>query len=501
MDTTEALQELEELQQKLFALNYALSAINLDAVTAAPPDTAEGRGLAQGVLSSYLYPLAYGTETGELLSYLTAHKAELSERDARIVEEMKRSYDETHQMPQEEYVAYQVLLGEAQSVWYKAKAANDYAAFAPYLEKIIDANRRIASYMDASRPAYEVLLDSYERGLTTQQLDAFFDQLRSVIVPLLHRIQTEGTPIDDSFLYQEYPIEQQRQLSDYLMEVLGIDRAHCSIAETEHPFTSNFDRNDVRITTHYYLHDVASSMYSVIHESGHALYELGVSETYDHTALAGGVSMGIHESQSRLFENMFGRSEGFINRIYPKLLELFPSQLSGVSAHDFYRAVNKVEPSLIRTEADELTYCLHIMVRYEIEKQMIAGTVTVQDLPALWAQKMQEYLGIDVPSDREGVLQDSHWSGGAIGYFPTYALGSAYAAQFVHRMQQDFPIYEAVAEGDFSKINAWLDEHIHQYGRFYPPAELFRRCCEAEFDPKYYTDYLTQKFSKIYQLD
>lgn len=499
MDTTQALQELEELQQKLFALNYALSAINLDAVTAAPPDTAEGRGLAQGVLSSYLYPLAYGTETGELLSYLTAHKAELSERDARIVEEMKRSYDETHQMPQEEYVAYQVLLGEAQSVWYKAKAANDYAAFAPYLEKIIDANRRIASYMDASRPAYEVLLDSYERGLTTQQLDAFFDQLRSVIVPLLHRIQTEGTPIDDSFLYQEYPIEQQRQLSDYLMEVLGIDRAHCSIAETEHPFTSNFDRNDVRITTHYYLHDVASSMYSVIHESGHALYELGVSETYDHTALAGGVSMGIHESQSRLFENMFGRSEGFINRIYPKLLELFPSQLSGVSAHDFYRAVNKVEPSLIRTEADELTYCLHVMVRYEIEKRLIGGTLAVKDVPAEWNRLYKEYLGIDVPDDTRGCLQDSHWSGGSFGYFPSYALGSAYGAQMLRNMEQEMDVWGPVSKGDLSGVTGWLREHIHKYGGMMEPADIVKNAC-GDFDPTVYTDYLTKKYSELYGL-
>ena len=354
--------------------------------------------------------------------------------------------------------------------------------------------------MDESQPPYDVLLGLYEQGLTTAQLDSFFARLQETIVPLLKRIREQGRVIDDSFLYQEYPIEKQRELSDYLMEILGIDRAHCTIGETEHPFTMNFDKEDVRITTKYHKNNFTSSMYSVIHESGHALYELGVGDEYQYTILAGGVSMGIHESQSRLYENMLGRSEAFIQRIYPKLVELFPKQLSGVTAQDLYLAVNQVEPSLIRIDADELTYCLHIMVRYEIEKKMIAGEVAVSELPALWAELMKEYLGVEVPNDRDGILQDSHWSGGSIGYFPSYALGSAYAAQFIHRMEQDIPVYELVAQGDFQTINAWLDTHIHQYGCFYSPAELFRRCCGEEFDPQYYMDYLTQKYTKIYRL-
>ena len=500
MTVEKALQQLEELQRKIYALQYAESAISLDAVTVAPPDTAKGRSLAQGVISGYLYPLISGKETGDLLTYLTEHKEELTPLSARQVEELQRKYDEIHRMPEEEYTAYSMLLNDAQDVWHKAKAQDDYQAFAPYLERIIEANRKKAAYMDESQPPYDVLLGLYEQGLTTAQLDSFFARLRETIVPLLKRIREQGRVIDDSFLYQEYPIEKQRELSDYLMEILGIDRAHCTIGETEHPFTMNFDKEDVRITTKYHKNNFTSSMYSVIHASGHALYELGVGDEYQYTILAGGVSMGIHESQSRLYENMLGRSEAFIQRIYPKLVELFPKQLSGVTAQDLYLAVNQVEPSLIRIDADELTYCLHIMVRYEIEKKMIAGEVAVSELPALWAELMKEYLGVEVPNDRDGILQDSHWSGGSIGYFPSYALGSAYAAQFIHRMEQDIPVYELVAQGDFQTINTWLDTHIHQYGCFYSPAELFRRCCGEEFDPQYYLDYLTQKYTKIYRL-
>lgn len=500
MTLDEALYQLKDVQQKIYALQYAGSAISLDAVTVAPRDTAEGRSLAQGILSGYLYPLISGEETGKLLDFLAGHKDELDPLRARQAEELKRQYDELHRMPEQEYVEYSMLLNDAQAVWHRAKEEDDYAAFAPYLSRIIEANRKQAAYIDEKKAPYDALLGQYERDLTMEQLDGFFSELRQTIVPLLEKIREKGQVVDDSFLRQDFPIEKQRELSDYLMALLGIDRAHCTIGETEHPFTMNFTKNDVRITTKYDRGNFISSMYSVIHESGHALYELGVGDEYQYTVLSGGVSMGIHESQSRFFENMLGRSEAFIRLIFPKLKELFPKQLAGVSARDLYLAVNKSEPSLIRTEADELTYCLHIMVRYEIEKKMIAGEASVQELPALWNQKMKEYLGVEAPNDREGVLQDSHWSGGAIGYFPSYALGSAYAAQFMHRMEQDLPVNDLVARGDFRKINAWLDEHIHRYGCFYPPAELFKRCCGEEFDPRYYMDYLKKKYGEIYRL-
>ena len=241
-------------------------------------------------------------------------------------------------------------------------------------------------------------------------------------------------------------------------------------------------------------------MYSVIHEGGHALYELGCDDKYNYTILSGGSSMGIHESQSRFYENLIGRSHAYITHIFPKIKELFPGQLADVDAEQFYRAVNKVQPSLIRTESDELTYCLHIMVRYEIEKQLIAGTLEVKDVPAEWNRLYKEYLGIDVPDDKHGCLQDSHWSGGAIGYFPSYALGSAYGPQMLSKMKEELgDVYEDVAKGDVSKVTGWLREHIHSHACFYKPGQLFENCC-GKFDAKYYTDYLTEKYSKLYNL-
>ena len=284
------------------------------------------------------------------------------------------------------------------------------------------------------------------------------------------------------------------------MDVLGLDRRYCGIAETEHPFTTNFNNKDVRITTHYHEDNVASSMYSVIHEGGHALYELGCDDCYNYTFLAGGVSTAIHESQSRFFENIIGRSEAFINSIYPKLQELFPEQLKDVSAETFYRAVNKVQPSLIRTEADELTYCLHIMVRYELEKQLISGELNVCNVPAQWNKLYKEYLGVDVPDDTRGCLQDTHWAGGMIGYFPSYALGSAYGPQMLSVMEkQRGAIAGEVARGDLSGVRSWLKENIHRYAGFYRPAELFKRAC-GEFSAQYYTNYLVEKYTKLYGL-
>jgi len=306
--------------------------------------------------------------------------------------------------------------------------------------------------------------------------------------------------VDDSFLNAHYPIEKQRELSDYLMKVMGMDRTHCGIAETEHPFTINFGSNDVRITTHYHEDNVASSMYSVIHEGGHAIYELGIGKEYERTFLGGGVSMGIHESQSRLFENIIGRSEEFIALIFPKLQELFPEQLAGVDAHAFWLAVNKAEPSLIRTEADELTYALHVMVRYELEKAIIAGELAVSDLPAAWNAKYKEYLGVDVPDDTHGVLQDSHWSGGSVGYFPSYALGSAYGAQMMESLRRDVNVEEAISSGSLKPIVDWLGERIYRHGCMYDPSVLLHNCCGAEFDATYYVRYLTEKFTKIYNL-
>ena len=495
----QALEALDKHQQTLAAYGHALGVVYLDASTVAPKGTWEGRGRTMATLSEITYRLETDPAVGEMLSYLETHLDELDPIHKRQVEVLRKSYDQTCKIPAEDSIAYSVLMNDAQAIWEKAKNENDFDAFAPYLEKIVAYNRKFAGYYNPDMAPYDALLNKYEEGMNMETLDAFFAKLRQVIVPLTAKIQA-APQIDDSFLHRHYGVEQQRKFSDYLMEVLGLDRNYCGIAETEHPFTTNFNNKDVRITTHYYENDLASSMYSVIHEGGHALYELGADDCYNFTALQGGVSMGIHESQSRFYENIIGRSRAFIHAIFPKVKELFPEQLADVDEEMFYKAVNKAEPSLIRTAADELTYANHIMIRYELEKQLIGGTLEVKDVPAAWNKLYKEYLGIDVPNDAMGCLQDTHWAGGMIGYFPSYALGSAYGAQMIAKMQEEIgDVYEDVANGDLSKVTAWLKEKIHRHASFKKPGALFEEVC-GKFDAKFFTDYLTEKFSALYDL-
>lgn len=498
MDLQTMLQQLEDLQRKCFAYDSASSALYLDGVTVAPRDTAEGRGIAQGILAGERHTLMTCPETGKLLEGLSQQREELSPLQWRQVEELTRSYRQLTRIPPEEYKAYARLTNDASDLWHKAKEQDDFSLFAPILEKVVATTRTFAGYYNPEKAPYDALLDEYERGMNTTFLDSFFTALREKLVPLIQAVGKKP-PIDDSFLYQEYPIPAQRALSDYLMDVLGLDRSHCGIGETEHPFTLNFTNKDVRITTRYDKHNVAFSMYSVIHEGGHAKYELGIGDDLQYTCLAGNTSMGIHESQSRFYENIIGRSRPFVEAVFPKLRKLFPTQLSVVTPEMFYRAVNKVTPSLIRTEADELTYSLHIMIRYELEKALMDGTLAVRDIPAAWNRLYKEYLGIDVPDNQRGCLQDSHWSGGGFGYFPSYALGSAYGAQMLDNMEREIDVWEPVSRGDLGPVSRWLGEKVHRYGGFLTPAAIIQNAC-GNFDPNVYVRYLTKKYSELYSL-
>ena len=495
----DAIARLDEIEATASAYGHAMGVLSLDAATAAPRGSAEGRGKTMAVLSSVIYELAASDDTRELTKYLSDHADELDPVHRRQAEIRKRDCEQLTRIPQEEYVAYNVLLNKAEGIWRVAKQNNDFAAFAPTLSEIVAFNRKFAGYYDAEKEPYDALLNEYEEGLTMQTLDAFFARLRGVIVPLVHAISEKEQP-DTAFLEQSYPIEGQKQLAKYLMDVIGLDPNACPIAESEHPFTCGFNNKDVRITTHYYENHPTFSMFSTIHEGGHALYELGVEDAYNGTCLTGGASMGIHESQSRFYENIIGRSLEFIELIFPKMQEIFPQQLAGVTAWDLYRAVNKAQPSLVRTESDELPNALHIMIRYEIEKQLIAGTLEVADVPAEWNRLYKEYLGVDVPSDTQGCLQDSHWSGGSIGYFPSYALGSAYGAQMKHVMESELgPIAPCIARGEIGTITAWLREHIHRFGNFKKPAAIFEDAC-GKFDPDFFANYLQEKYSRLYEL-
>ena len=496
---SDAVARLDEIEATVAAYSHAMGVLSLDAATAAPLGSAEGRGRTMAVLSNVIYSLAAAPDTRELLQFLTAHAEELDPEHRRQVEIRKKSCDQLIRIPQEEYVAYNVLVNKAEGIWRVAKQQNDFASFAPILEEIVAYNRKFAGYYAHEKLPYDALLNEFEEGLTMETLDSFFGKLRSVIVPLVRAIGEKEQP-DTSFLDQSYPIEGQKQLARYLMEVIGLREETCTIAESEHPFTCGFNNHDVRITTHYHEFAPTFAMFSTIHEGGHALYELGVEDRYNHTCLTGGASMGIHESQSRFYENIIGRSLEFIELIFPKMQEIFPDQLKNVTAYDLYRAVNKAQPSLVRTESDELTYCLHIMVRYEVEKQLIAGTLSVQDVPAEWNRLYKEYLGVEVPTDTLGCLQDSHWSGGMIGYFPSYALGSAYGAQMKHVMENDLgPIAPMIASGNIAALTAWLGEKIHRFGNFKKPDAIFEDAC-GKFDAQYFADYLTEKYSRIYGL-
>ena len=498
MEWNEALAKLAELQKKLYAYDTACGALTLDAATVAPKGTAEGRGVALGVLAGEKHKLFASSQVGELLDFLWDRGDELDQLHRRQVEELRRSYAQLKRIPAQEYMEYTRLVNEAEDLWRRAKEASDFELFRPALEKLVAFSIKFAGYYDPDKAPYDALLGEYERGVDMAYLDQFFATLRERIVPLIRAIG-EKEPPDDSFLHRHYPVEAQRRFSDYLMEVLELDRDYCGLGETEHPFTHCTHNKDVRITTHYYEDDVSASMYTVIHEGGHAKYELNICDEVQYTRLGNGVSTGVHESQSRFYENLIGRSKPFLEAIFPKMREFFPEQLKDVTAERFYHAVNKVQPSLIRIGADELTYCLHIMVRYEIEKRLIGGTLAVRDVPAAWNELYQEYLGVEVPDDKHGCLQDSHWTYGDFGYFPSYALGSAYGAQMLKNMEGDMDVWGPVSRGDLSQVSAWLKEKVHKFGGLLEPADVVKNAC-GPFDPTVFADYLEKKYSALYDL-
>ena len=500
MTLEEARAALLKLQARQSAYAHAMDLIWYDGDTAAPKGTAANRAHSLEILSEEAYRISTGAETVALLEFLDEHKAELSARERRMVELLLKEIRRLQRIPLDEYTAHQRLTVEAGDVWERAKAASNFALFEPYLERLFDDAKRFARYCAPDKDPYDYWLNEFEEGLDQAKCDAFFSTLRAHIVPLLAEIRTRE-PISNAMLMGHFPAPEQEKLARRIMDVMGLDPAHVGLASTEHPFTASLGSHfDERITTHYYEDYVASSLYSVIHEGGHALYDTNSADDLAYTVLDGGVSMGIHESQSRFFENLLGRSRPFCEYLFPVLKELFPAQMAGHTAEEFYRAVNRAEPDLIRTEADELTYPLHIMVRYELEKRLMAGGLTVRELPGEWNRLYREYLGVEVPDDAHGVLQDIHWAQGAIGYFPSYAFGSAYGAQFLRRMRETVDVDGCLRAGNFAPINRWLRERVWRFGRAYKPAELFERATGEAFDPTAFTSYLEEKFGELYQL-
>ncbi len=501
MDISTAKIEFSQFQRKAFAYQHALGMLSYDSETCMPRGASENLGETIGVLSQEIYKLQTSQELTDILSVLKSNISELDSQTKKELEEIMLEREKIEKIPMDEFAEYEMVKNAAQQAWQTAKANNDYESFKPSLQKIIEINKKFAKYVKPEEEnIYNTMLDDFERGITTDVLDDYFAKIKVALVPLIAKIKEKPAPRVD-FLFRNYPAEGQRKIASYLMDVLCIDKNHCAIGETEHPFSTNFTKHDVRITTHYKEDNLASSFFSVIHEGGHGLYELNTGDELAKTVLGSGTSMGVHESQSRFWENIVGRSLEFCKLVFPKLQEIFPEQLSDVTAEEFYAAVNKVESDLIRIEADELTYSMHIMIRYEIEKQIMSGALSMDELPAVWNKLYKEYLGVEVPDDTNGILQDVHWSLGYFGYFPSYSIGSAYSAQITAALEKDLNLNELISKGDLSPILEWLTERIYKHGKMLSPSEVIQNCCGEDFDPKYYVEYLTNKYSKIYGLN
>lgn len=502
-DVQNRLNLFRELVRKIKSYEEAIGLIYWDMRTGLPKKGVEGRSEVVGMLSGEMFKLSVSDEMGAHLEALAQPEieAQLDPVSRKMVRECKKEYDRSKKIPPEKYQAYVVLTSQAESVWEEAKHKGDWAMFQPYLEKIVAANQEFIELWGFAGKRYDTLLDMYEPGMTVEKLDQVFGALREKTVPLLRELQASANRPETGFLKQSFAKEKQKQFSLFILKEMGYDFDAGRLDETVHPFATGLNPGDVRITTRYLPDDVVSALFGTIHEGGHALYEQNISKDLFGTNLCTGTSMGIHESQSRFWENMIGRSRPFWNRYYGDLQKTFAGQLDNVSVDQFYRAINEAKPSLIRIEADELTYNLHIMVRYEIEKALFDGTIKVSDLPAYWNAKYQEYLGIVPPDDGVGVLQDVHWAGGSFGYFPSYALGNMYAAQIRATLLREMPDFEAKIErGELHPIKEWLTEKVYRHGKLLDPAELIRGISGEDLNPDYLVRYLEEKYKDIYRL-
>jgi carboxypeptidase Taq len=489
--------------KKMNSYGEALNVMYWDLRTGAPRKGMEARSEVIGELSADLFKMSVSDQMGGYLDVLLEPNTfeQLDAINRKIVTECKKEYDRSKQIPPEKYQAYVVLTSQAESIWEEVKPKSDFATFSPYLEKIVAINREFIDLWGYTGHPYNTLLDMYEPGMTVDKLDQLFGELRTKLVPLVSAIQQSPNKPHRSFLQQQFSIQLQKEFSLFTLKQMGYDFEAGRLDESAHPFATGLNPGDVRITTRYLQNDVTSALFGTIHEGGHALYEQNISPDLIGTPLCTGTSMGIHESQSRFWENMIGRSLPFWKQYYPKLQEHYPEHFSKVPVELFYRGINDVKPSLIRIEADELTYNLHIMIRYELEKELFSGAIQVHELPAAWNAKYKQYLGIEPTNDGEGVLQDVHWSGGAFGYFPSYALGNMYAAQMRHTLLEQMPDFEEKIErGDLIPIKDWLTERVYKHGKLLTPTEIIVQVTGEELNPTYLIQYFEGKYKDIYKL-
>lgn len=497
----ENVNALKARTAEVINLNYAASVLSWDQQTYMPPGGAEARAEQLATLRKYSHQVMTADETGRLLE---AAEREIAGLDAEsdevgLVRVIRRDFDRLTKLPSQHVVEFSKTTTIAHETWVKARAEKNFTHFLPTLEKIFDLCRERAEYLGYQEQLYDALLDQYEAGATTSQVEHLFSNLREDLVPFVAAILEQADAVSDEPLQRIFAIDKQAEFGLMVAQEMGYDMRRGRQDLAVHPFCISFSRDDVRITTRYREDSLGDGLFSTLHEAGHAMYEQGIPPHYAGTSLGRGVSLGVHESQSRLWENIVGRSWRFWQHFYPKLQQTFDGVLDDVRVESFYRAINRVAASYIRVEADEVTYPLHIMLRFELEQDIFNGKLAVKDAPAAWNAKMEDYFGICPQDDAEGVLQDVHWSSGIMGYFPTYALGTLLAAQLYESVLQDHPaIPSEIEQGRFNTLLHWMNTHVHVYGRKYMPAELVQRATGQPLQHHAYMRYLRAKFGEIY---
>jgi carboxypeptidase Taq len=484
-------------------LNKATAVLGWDKEVNMPPKGLEARVQQLTTLSRLTHTLSTSDEMGQLIEDAAAelNGADYDSNEASLLRLLKKNYDDARKVPTDFVARAAQLSGGAHAAWVQARSDNDYAQFEPFMAQVIAMCQELAEYYGYEDEKYDALLDKYEFGMKTAAVRTIFNANKTALVPLREAIVARGTAVSDSIVHQEFDIDTQKEFARYIAAEIGYDFERGHLGTVVHPFATSFSRDDARITTRWYPDFLNPSLFGTLHESGHAMYEQGTHPDLARTPLARGTSLGIHESQSRMMENLVGRNRGFWQAHFPKLQALFPDQLGDATAEDFYRAINKVQPSYIRVEADELTYNFHIILRFELEQAMLNGELSAKALPEAWNAKMETLLGVVPPTDSEGCLQDVHWTRPGFGYFPTYALGNLYAAQFMETaVAQNPAIKTEIETGSTESLLNWLHENIHQHGRKFTPGELVQRVTSKPLSHDAFIRYATAKFTDIYEL-
>lgn len=488
-------EELQKILEKINRLGHVVSLLYWDMRTTMPKEGFAKHSDAVAHFSTEQFQLSVSDELGDVLTALMSEEEynNLDDTWKFIVKKMKTDYDKNKRIPGDVFEQYVRTQAEAEHCWEEAKHKSDYSIFAPKLKEIIELTKEITEYQEPGKEVYDALLNQYEEGMDSETIDRIFGELKAELVPLIEKVVAKEQPVNPKF-QGFFDVDAQEKVQKLLLDYIGFSWDRGAVGKTEHPFTLNFSSKDVRVTNHYYENSPISSIFSAIHEGGHAIFEQNVNSEYDGTVAGSCQYMGIHESQSRFYENILGRNKNFWIPIYEKLGEILP-QFKEISLDEFYHEINRVSNTLIRTESDELTYGMHIILRYEMEKAIFRDGVEVEDLPALWNQKMEEYLKITPPSDAEGILQDMHWSGGSFGYFPSYLLGNVYDGMLLEQMEEELgSLDEILAQGRIMEITKWLNEKIHRFGSTRLPKDTLLAVCGKEVTAQPLIKYFKNKY-------